>query len=56
MIISLSMYFDDEEYSSNYPDLSEDNLIRMFKEDFVETIRKEWNDEEIIDSLEVSYE
>lgn len=54
MIISLSMYFDDEEYKSNYPDLSEDELIRMFKEDFIDTIYKQWTDEEVFYELEVA--
>lgn len=54
MIISLSMYFDDEEYKSNYPDLSEDEIIRMFKEDFIDTIYKQWTEEEVYYELEVA--
>lgn len=48
------MYFDDEEYKSNYPDLSEDEIIRMFKEDFIDTVYKQWTDEDVYEALEVT--
>jgi hypothetical protein len=55
MLIALSMYFDDEDaYSQdNYPDLTEDEIIRMMKEDFVDTILKQWSWEELMESLVV---
>jgi hypothetical protein len=53
MIISLSQYFDDEEYKSNYPDLSDEQIITMFKEDFIDTIYKQWTKEDVYESLEV---
>jgi hypothetical protein len=48
------MYFDEEQYKSNYPDLSNEEIIRMFKEDFIDTIYKQWTDEDVYESLEVS--
>ena len=42
MMISLNMYFDEDEYRENYPDLDRDDLIRLFKEDFVDTVQKQW--------------
>ena len=56
MIISLSMYFDEEQYKSNYPDLSDEQIIRMFKEDYIDTIYKQWTEEDVYESLEVSDE
>ena len=56
MIISLSMYFDEEQYKSNYPDLSDEQIIRMFKEDYIDTIYKQWTQEDVYESLEVSDE
>ena len=56
MKISLSMYFDDEQYRSNYPDLSEEELVRMFKEDFIDTIYKQWTDEDVYEELQVGQE
>lgn len=55
MIVSLSMYFDEEDsYSQDaYPDLTPDQIITIMKEDFIDTIRKQWNDEEIMEALEV---
>ena len=55
MLIALSMYFDDEDaYSQdNYPDLTEDEIIRMMKEDFIDTVRKQWDDEELMEALVV---
>ena len=55
MYVSLSMYFDEEEYKSNYPDLSDEQLIQLFKEDFTDTVYKQWTDTDVLDSLEVSY-
>jgi hypothetical protein len=49
------MYFDEEEYKSNYPDLSDEQLIQMFKEDFTDTVYKQWTDNDVLESLEVSY-
>jgi len=42
MILSLSMYFDDEDgYSQeDYPELTPDEIITIMKEDFLDTIRK----------------
>ena len=56
MKISLSMYFDDEQYRSNYPDLSEEEIVRMFKEDFIDTIYKQWTDEDVYEELQVGQE
>jgi hypothetical protein len=55
MYISLTMYFDEEEYKSNYPDLSDEQLIQLFKEDFTDTVYKQWTDNDVLESLEVSY-
>jgi hypothetical protein len=52
-IIRLDMYFDEEEYAGMYPDLSEAELITMFKEDFIDTVQKQWDDEEFKEALEV---
>lgn len=54
-LIALSMYFDDEDsYSQEeYPDLSPDEIVTMMKEDFIDTIRKQWDDEEIMEALVV---
>ena len=56
MILSLSMYFDDEDsYSQEaYPDLTPDEIVTMMKEDFVDTILKQWNWEELMEAIEVS--
>jgi hypothetical protein len=58
MILSLSMYFDDEDsYSQEaYPDLTSDEIVTMMKEDFIDTIRKQWDDEEIMEAIEVAAE
>ena len=58
MILSLSMYFDDEDsYSQEaYPDLTPDEIVTMMKEDFIDTIRKQWDDEEIMEAIEVAAE
>jgi len=55
MILSLSMYFDNEDsYSQEaYPELTPDEIITIMKEDFLDTIRKQWNDEEIMEAIEV---
>lgn len=53
MLISLSMYFDEEEYAGMYPELSQEQLIVMFKEDFIDTVQKQWDDEEFKEALEV---
>lgn len=55
MIIRLEMFFDDEDgYSQDdYPDLTPEQIVTIMKEDFVDTIRKQWNDEEILEALEV---
>jgi len=55
MIIRLEMFFDDEDgYSQeDYPDLTPDEITTIMKEDFIETIRKQWNDDEILEALEV---
>lgn len=53
MFISLTMYFDEDEYKSNYPDLSDEQIITMFKEDFVDTVYKQWTDEDVMEALEV---
>jgi hypothetical protein len=49
------MYFDDEDgYSQeDYPDLTPDEIITIMKEDFLDTIRKQWDDEEIMEAIEV---
>jgi len=56
MILSLSMYFDDEDgYSQeDYPELTPDEIITIMKEDFLDTIRKQWDDEEIMEAIEVA--
>jgi hypothetical protein len=58
MIVTLSMYFDTEDgyNQESYPDLTEDELITMMKEDFVDTILKQWSWEELMDSLVVTPE
>ena len=55
MLIALSIYFDDEDsYSQEeYPELTPDESIQMMKEDFIDTIRKQWDDEEIMEALVV---
>lgn len=55
MMLSLSMYFDDEDsYSQEaYPDLTPDEIVTMMKEDFVDTILKQWNWEELMEAIEV---
>lgn len=53
MIVSLSMYFDDEEYANNYPDFSQNELIRLLKQDFLDTLYKQWNETEVYEALEV---
>ena len=58
MILSLSMYFDDEDgYSQeDYPDLTPDEIIKIMKYDFIDTIQKQWSDEEIMEAIEVAAE
>ena len=56
MMISLNMYFDEDEYRENYPDLDRDDLIRLFKEDFVDTVQKQWTYHDLFESLEVGNE
>lgn len=51
--ISLTLYFDEEQYRDMYPDTSDEQLIRIFKEDFLDTIRKQFSDEDILNTLEV---
>ena len=53
MMIGLIMYFDEDEYKSNYPDLDRDDLITLFKEDFVDTVKKQWTYNDLFESLEV---
>ena len=55
MLLSLSMYFDEEDsYSQEaYPDLTQDQIITIMKEDFLDTIRKQWDDQEIMEAIEV---
>jgi hypothetical protein len=49
------MYFDTEDgyNQDNYPDLTPDELITMMKEDFIDTVRKQWDDAEIMEALVV---
>ena len=53
MMIGLIMYFDEDEYKSNYPDLDNDDLITLFKEDFVDTVQKQWTYNDLFESLEI---
>ena len=55
MIVRLQLHFDEQEYKDNYPDLTDEQIITMFKEDFVDTIHKQWTWQDIYDSLEVSH-
>ena len=52
-MIGLIMYFDEDEYKSNYPDLDNDDLITLFKEDFVDTVQKQWTYNDLFESLEI---
>ena len=54
-IIRLDMEFD-EQYTytrDEYPNLSKAELIVMMKEDFMDTVIKQWTDEEFLAALEV---
>lgn len=51
--ISLTLYFDEEQYRDMYPTVSDEQLIRIFKEDFLDTIRKQFSDDDILNNLEV---
>ena len=55
MIIRLEMSFDTEDgYSAEeYPELSPQEIIQMMKEDFVDTVYKQYSQEELLDALEV---
>jgi hypothetical protein len=46
----------DEQYTytrDEYPNLSKAELIVMMKEDFMDTVIKQWTDEEFLAALEV---
>ena len=55
MIVRLSMYFDTEDgyNQEDYPHLTQEQIIEMMKEDFIDTVRKQWDDEEFKEALEV---
>jgi hypothetical protein len=55
MIIRLDMYFDtDDGYSAEEnPELSPEEIIQMMKEDFIDTVYKQWDSQELLDALEV---
>jgi hypothetical protein len=51
--VSLTLYFDEEQYRDIYTEATDEQLIRIFKEDFLDTIRKQFSDEDILNALEV---
>ena len=55
MIIRLEMSFDtDDGYNADeYPDLSPEEIIQVMKEDFIDTVYKQWDSQELLDALEV---
>lgn len=54
MIINLAMHFDDETYFDGVDEtLTEDQKIQMMKEDFMDTITKQWTPEEVYEALSV---
>jgi hypothetical protein len=53
MNIKLELQFDEEDYKSMYPEATNEDLIAIFKEDFVDTIFREWTEDEVLQSLEV---
>lgn len=53
MMLSLTMYFDEDTYFDEYPDLTESEQLLMMKGDFIDTIQKQWDYEEMIEAIEV---
>ena len=53
MNIKLELHFEVADYMDMYPEATRGDLIAIFKEDFLDTIRKQWTDDEILHSLEV---
>jgi len=54
MILSLSMYFDEDTYFDEYPDLTENEQVLMMKQDFIDTIVKQWDYDEQMEAIEVA--
>ena len=51
--VSLTLYFDEEQYREMYPTVSDEQLVRIFKVDFIDTVQKQFSDEQIMEMLEV---
>jgi hypothetical protein len=54
-LLALSMYFDTEDgyNQETYPDLTPDEIVMMMKEDFLDTILKQWSWEELMETIVV---
>lgn len=53
MNIKLELQFDVADYMDMYPEATREDLIAIFKEDFLDTIYKQWTQDEVLHSLEV---
>lgn len=53
MKIRLTMDFDVLDYKTNFPDIYKESIIVMMKEDFADTIQKQWTTYDIIQAVEI---